>query len=293
MENRKETVDEIRKVSIAGLIINLLLSIIKVAAGIAGNSQAVIADGIHSISDSVTDVAVIIGASYWSAPPDEDHPHGHGRIETAVTIFIGLVLVAVAGAIGWNAVTNLFEERTEPMGEIAFYAAVMSIVVKEILYRWNKSVGKRVNCKAMIANAWHHRSDALSSFPAAISVIAVKMFPEFGYIDKIGAIIVCFFIFYAAFKIVWPALRELTDAGVEETERLKIEKIAKEVKGVRNIHKCRTRFVGNGVQVDLHVLVDPFISVREGHDVGTDVKNELMCQCQNIVDVIVHLEPDE
>lgn len=291
--DRKKNIDEIKKVSVVGLIANIMLSALKIVAGIIGNSQAVVADGIHSISDSVTDVAVIIGATYWSAPPDDDHPHGHGRIETAVTVFIGFVLVAIAGGLGWNAVANLFEKRTEPIGEIAFYAAIISIVVKEILYRWNISVGKRLKCKALIANAWHHRSDALSSVPAAIAVIVVKIYPDAGYIDKIGAVIVCGFIFYTAFKIVWPALRELTDAGVSESERLNIENTAKEVPGVQDVHKCRTRFVGSGVQVDLHVLVDPGMSVRDGHDVSSNVKNTLIEKCPDIVDVIVHLEPDE
>jgi cation diffusion facilitator family transporter len=291
--NERENIGEIRKVSTVGLIVNLLLSVLKISAGILGNSQAVVADGIHSISDSVTDIAVIVGSVYWSAPPDDDHPHGHGRIETAVTVFIGLVLVAIAGGLGWNAVTGFFEKSDEAVGKIAFFAAIISIIIKEILFRWNNQVGKKMNCKAMIANAWHHRSDALSSVPAALAVVVANYFPEYGFVDKVGAVIVCLFIFYSAFKIVWPALKELTDTGVSESERLKIEEIGRNVEGVKDVHKCRTRFVGSGVQVDIHVLVDPEMSVKEGHDVSSKVKNTMIEKCDIVIDVIVHLEPFE
>ncbi len=290
---RAEYVKNIKKVSVVGLVSNLVLSAVKIFAGFAGNSHAVIADGVHSVSDSVTDLAVIVGAAYWSAPPDEDHPHGHGRIETAVTIFIGLSLVVVAAGMGWNALDTFFDKKAHVPGKIAFFAAVISIVTKEILYRWNRSVGVKLNCRAMIANAWHHRSDAFSSVPAALAVIGSIVFPEYGYIDNIGALIVCLFIFYAAFRIMWPALKELTDAGVGEQERLKIESIARNVEGVKDVHKCRTRFVGSGVQVDLHVLVDPEMSVRDGHDISGNVKAELVERAKNVVDVIVHLEPFE
>jgi cation diffusion facilitator family transporter len=289
----KNRIKEIQLATIAGLVANLMLSALKVFAGIVGNSQAVIADGIHSITDSVTDLAVIIGASYWSAPPDETHPHGHGRIETAVTIFIGLVLVSIAGGMGWNAIISFAAEKSEPVGKIAFFAALISIIVKEALYRWHISVGKRLKCSAIKANAWHHRSDALSSVPAALAVAVSMVFPQYRYVDSIGAVMVCIFIFYSAFKIIWPALKELVDSGVDENERINIENIARSVERVRDIHKCRTRYLGNGIQVDLHVLVDPDMSVRDGHDVSRVVKKTLMEKCPDIVDVIIHLEPEE
>ena len=293
MNNNKNSVKEIKKVSIAGLVVNFVLSLLKISAGIAGSSQAVVADGIHSISDSVTDIAVIIGVSYWSAPPDGSHPHGHGRIETVVTIFIGLVLIFIAGALGWNAVTSFYEESSAPVGKIAFFAAVISIITKEIMYRWNMSVGERLDCQAMKANAWHHRSDALSSMPTAVAVVISIFFPQYSYVDKIGAIIVCLFIFYAAFKIIWPALKEITDAGVGESERLQIENIARNIDGVKDVHKCRTRYLGNSVHVDMHVLVDPEMSVKEGHDVSSTVKSVLIKKISKIADVVIHLEPYE
>lgn len=283
----------VKKVSLWGLAINLLLSALKITAGYLGNSQAVFADGIHSASDSVTDVAVIVGSTFWSAPPDDDHPYGHGRIETAVTVFIGVLLVAVALGMGYNAVASFGEKSDSVPGMIAFAAAVISIIVKEILYRWNFAVGKKIRSSAMIANAWHHRSDALSSIPAAIAVIASKLYPGIGYVDNIGAIIVCLFILHAAYKISWSALRELTDVSAEEEVCDLIESLALSVEGVDDVHKCRSRFFGNGMHVDLHVLVDPELTVRQGHEISRKVRKKLVEEGPNVIDVIVHLEPYE
>jgi len=283
----------VKKVTFFGLLINLALSALKMAAGYFGNSQAVFADGIHSASDSVTDVAVIVGSTFWSAPPDDDHPYGHGRIETAVTVFIGLMLVGVALGMGYNAVISFNERSNSTPGMIALIAALISVVVKEFLYRWNASVGKKIRSSAMVANAWHHRSDALSSIPAAVAVVASMIYPQVGFIDNIGAIIVCLFIFHAAYKISWNALRELTDATAEKDVCDLLESIAASVEGVKDVHKCRSRFFGSGIQVDLHVLVDGELSVREGHDISRDVRRTLIKKGPDVIDVIVHLEPYE
>lgn len=297
MEQEKCSINQsekiIKKVTFWGLFVNLALSALKITAGCLGNSQAVFADGIHSASDSITDVAVIVGSTFWSAPPDDDHPYGHGRIETAVTVFIGVFLVAVALGMGYNAVVSFGEKSDSVPGMIAFVAAVISIVVKEILYRWNASVGKKIRSSAMVANAWHHRSDAMSSIPAAAAVILSKIYPGIGYVDNIGAIIVCLFILYAAYKISWNALRELTDVSVEKDVCNLIESLALSVNGVDDVHKCRSRFFGSGIQVDLHVLVNPEFTVREGHDISRKVRRKLVEKGPNVIDVIVHLEPFE
>jgi cation diffusion facilitator family transporter len=283
---------EIKKVTFIGLVLNLLLSALKITAGFYGKSQAVIADGVHSISDCVTDIAVIVGSTYWTAPPDETHPHGHRRIETAITVFIGIALAAVGTGIGWNAVTTFMDED-DPPRLIAFFAAVSSIIVKELLYQWTVRKGKKIRSSAVIANAWHHRSDAISSIPASLAVIISIFMPGYNFIDNIGAIIVSIFIVHAAFKISWPALKELTDAGAGEQMCISIENIARSVHGVKDVHKCRTRYLGSGIQVDMHVLVDPLMSVREGHAISDSVKKELLNQVADIIDVVVHLEPFE
>ncbi|HNW82047.1 MAG TPA: cation diffusion facilitator family transporter [bacterium] len=284
---------EIKRVTFIGMIINIALSALKFAAGIFGNSQALVADAFHSLSDCVTDVAVLIGSSYWSAPPDETHPHGHRRIETVITVFIGLALVVVALMIGWNAVSTMMDKDNEPPEMIAFIAAVLSIGTKEGLYQWTAIVGKKVKSSAMIANAWHHRSDAFSSIPAAVAIIAAILLPGYGFIDHIGAMLVCLFILHAAYKISWTALCELTDAGASQKVCDTIELLAKQVEGVKDVHKCRTRYLGSGLQVDLHVLVDPELSVREGHDISAKVKEELIKKGPEVIDVVVHLEPFE
>ena len=154
-----------------GLLGNVATSALKFVAGFIGSSQAVVADAVHSLSDTVTDIAILVGVKYWSAPADDCHPYGHRRIEAMVTAAIGMALAVVAFGIGYNAIATVREEHLEPPGWIAFLGAMVSIVVKEVIYRWTTSVGRRAKSSAVLANAWHHRSDALSSIPAALAVV--------------------------------------------------------------------------------------------------------------------------
>jgi len=289
--NDCSTEKKIKSVTAVGLFANFFLTVFKIVAGYFGNSQTVIADGIHSLSDSVTDIAVIVGSSFWSAPPDESHPHGHKRIETFITVIIGLALFFVAYGIGHNAVVT-FNDPDEAPSWIAFAAAVVSILVKEILYQYTYRSGKKLKSLAVVANAWHHRSDAISSVPAALAVIISMKFPAYPYIDNIGAIVVSLFIVWTAFKISWSSVLELTDAGADKAACESIESAAKSVEGVKSIHKCRTRKYGSGIQVDLHIQVDPDITVREGHAIGHKVEDELF-KNHDVIDVIVHVEPDD
>ena len=281
----------VKRITLTGFVLNIVLAAVKIVAGHLGHSHTVIADGIHSLSDSVTDVAVIVGSSLWSAPPDEGHPHGHSRIEAFVTTIIGLSLLFVAYEIGSHAVLT-FSEPDEIPTWIAFAAALLSIFVKEILYRFTASYASRVKSSAMLANAWHHRIDAISSIPAAMAVVAAIILTEYGFIDNIGALIVSLFIAYTAFKISWSAIMELTDSGADRTICESVECAAKGVDGVKSIHKCRTRKYGNGIQVDLHIQVDPDITVREGHKIGHKVEDELF-KNHDVIDVVVHVEPYE
>lgn len=283
------TEKKIKRVTAVGLSANFFLTVFKILAGYFGNSQTVIADGIHSLSDSVTDIAVIVGSSFWSAPPDESHPHGHKRIETFITVIIGLALFFVAYGIGHNAVRT-FNDPDEAPSYIALIAALISVIVKEALYQYTYYFGKRLKSLAVVANAWHHRSDAISSVPAALAVIISMKFPDYPYIDNIGALIVSLFIVWTAFKISWSSVLELTDAGADKAACESIECAAKGVVGVKSIHKCRTRKYGSGIQVDLHIQVDPEISVREGHAIGHKVEDELF-KNHDVIDVIVHVEP--
>ncbi|MEJ2109834.1 MAG: cation diffusion facilitator family transporter, partial [Acidobacteriota bacterium] len=260
-------------------------------AGYFGRSQTILADGFHSLSDTVTDVAILLGVKYWCAPPDEAHPHGHRRIETIITQFIGLSLAAVAVGISYKAITTLHEMHSGPPDVIALIAGIVSIAAKEILYRWTVFIGKKIQSSAIIANAWHHRSDALSSIPAVVAVGVARIFPSWAFVDHIGAIVVSLFIIQAAWKIIWPSLKELADTGASPELTRDIENIILSTNGVLSVHKIRTRKTGHGYQVDLHIQVNGNITVIEGHNISENAKARVIQKCKNILDVIVHLEP--
>lgn len=283
----------VRRVAWVGLTINLVLSAVKFTAGILGQSQAVVADAVHSLSDSVTDIALLVGVRYWSKPPDEHHPYGHRRIETAVTIFIAVVLAAAGVGLAYRGLTALRVRSVGPPGWIAFAAAVVSIVIKEALSRWTAAVGKRLKSSAVAANAWHHRSDALSSVPVAMAVALAAIVPEWSFLDRVGAVLVSAFILHAAWKIAAPAMGQMIDTGASEKVRERIRTIATETDGVETVHAIRTRYLGSGIQVDLHVLVDPDLTVRRGHEISEAVKQRLLTAGPDVLDVVVHLEPYE
>ena len=286
-------VTEVQRVTWAGLVTNVLLAVLKLVGGILGSSQAIIADAVHTLSDSSTDVAILIGVRYWSMPPDEEHPHGHRRIETMVTSVIALALVLVGAGLLYTALTTLRDPDANPPGWIAFAAAVVSIATKEALYHWTAAVGKRLRSSALTANAWHHRSDALSSVPAALAVGGAALSPNWAFLDHVGAVVVSLFILQAAWSIGRPALGQLIDTGAPEEDREKIKQIALAADGVKHVHALRTRYVGHGLQVDLHIQVDGTMSVRAGHDISRRVKRQLLDEGPDILDVVVHLEPVE
>ena len=282
---------EFLKVTWMGLWINVVLSGLKIWAGISGNSRAVLADGFHSLSDLVSDAALLIGVRFWSAPADDDHPHGHQRVESLITLGIALALALLSVLLVRDATLSLLSEERRIVGLIAALAALLSIVVKEILYRWTVRKGRELRSSALVANAWHHRSDALSSIPAALSAGVAHVAPGLAVLDLIGTIIVAVFLCAAAWKIAWPALNELTDRGVCAETSARILKIAASVPGVRDVHALRTRFLGAAAQVDLHVMVDGAMSVEEGHHVATAVEDAIMSIGPQITDVLVHIEP--
>jgi cation diffusion facilitator family transporter len=284
---------EVYRVTLWGLAINLVLCVIKFFFGFFGSSQALVADAVHSLSDSVTDMIVLIGVRFWSAPPDEAHPYGHGRIETLITFCIGIALAAVGIGLGYRALVNLHGQQTTSPGWVALAAACVSIAGKEWLYRWNVKVGRRIKSSALLANAWHHRSDALSSVPVAIAVLGARIWPAWGFLDLIATVIVSVMILYAAWEVSAPAFRHLIDAGASEKERERIRAIAESTDGVSSIHAVRTRYVGPGLLVDLHVMVDGHLSVRAGHDIARAVKHRLIDGGPDIIDVLVHVEPND
>ncbi len=281
----------IRRITWIGLVGNILISILKFIVGIVGSSQAVVADAVHSLSDATTDVAILVGVRFWSPPADECHPYGHSRIETIVTAGIGIVLAFVALGIGYRGITTVRSEHIEQPRMIAFTGAVISIILKEILYRWTLSIGRQKKSSALIANAWHHRSDALSSIPAALSVAIAAFSPELSFVDHIGAIIVSLFILHASWKIMKPAFSELSDSGAPSQIKSLIHAVSSETDNIEDVHAIRTRRMGSGIMVDLHITVDGDMSVSRGHDVSEEVKRRIQERVPNVLDVVVHLEP--
>jgi cation diffusion facilitator family transporter len=293
-QQHKHQAREVRRVTLWGLLINLVLSAMKFTFGVIGSSQALIADSVHSLSDSATDVAVLAGAPFWSAPADADHPHGHGRIETLITLVIGAVLAIVGVGLGYKALATILAPHQAQPGWIVFFTACLSIVSKEALYRWTASVGRRVHSSALAANAWHHRSDALSSVPVAVAVLGTRIHPDWTFLDHVGALLVSLLILQAAWHICWPALNQLTDAAASKEELRRLSEIVKATPGVMAVHALRTRNIGDGLQVDLHVLVDPGLTVRDGHNISGAVKKRLIeGKGATVVDVLIHVEPYE
>lgn len=285
---------DVRRVTWIGLGINIVLSAVKFAAGTLGASQAVKADAIHSITDSVTDLVVIIGSYFWSRPPDSDHQHGHHRIESAVTLFIGAALFTVGVGIAWDAIQALqvFHEPSScPPGWIAAAAAALSIIVKEILYRWTVKTGKRIKSPAMIANAWHHRSDAFSSIPTLAAVSGAILFPAWSFLDHVGAALVSVFIMQAALVIIWPAVREFMDLAAPEDICRRIRTICLTHPHVVHVHRIRTRYIGLSIQCDLHILVPGDMTVSDGHHIAGDVKNRIISSIPEVIDILIHVEP--
>jgi len=285
---------QVAKVAWVGLSVNLALAALKFAAGIIGKSQAVTADAVHSLSDVSTDLAILVGVKYWSRPPDKNHPHGHSRLEILVTTGIGLVLIVVGCGIIWNAIVTISDEHISPPGMIAVIAAAVSIVTKEILCRWTMGKSRALRSMPLLANAWHQRSDALSSLPALIAVAVARIQPEWAFVDHIGAVVVSLLIFRAAFRILRPELGKLLDGAAPAETVTAIHRIAEAVEGVRHVHGVRTRYVGGShVAVDLHITVDPEMPVSRGHDISEEVKDRLIDGGLDIVDAVVHLEPDD
>ncbi len=283
----------INRITWIGLAINIFLALFKFVIGIIGKSQAVIADAFHTVSDTVTDCGILFGVRFWDAPADNNHHYGHRRIQTLITFGIGISLGIAGVVIGWESLHNIREIHISQPGWIALAAPLLSIVFKEILYHYTIKIGNETKSAAVIANAWHHRSDALSSFPVVVSVILSAINPKWAYFDHIGAFIVSLFIIRVSWKIIKPELLELTDYAASEKDREKIESIIKNVAEVRSINNIRTRKMGYFILLDINISVDSLLTIKDGHIICVKVKEELMSNHPDIIDAVIHLEPYE
>ena len=286
--------NRIVQVTGVGLASNVALSALKIGVGSACASQTLVADGVHSFSDAATDIAVIVGSRFWSAPSDEEHPYGHRRIETIVTLFIGLSLMMV----GFNIVVHsvgLFVrgDFAPPLGFAAILVALLSIGLKEYLYRWTNAEGKRLQSSALVANAWHHRSDALSSLPALFALVAANVRPDWTFVDMLGAVLVSLFIFRSAVAIAWPCLQELGDSAAPRPVTLLVGDALRSVEGVEQVHQLRTRRVGSSLYCDVHIVVDGDLTVRDGHRIADAARDAVLEEVPSVIEVLVHVDPDD
>jgi cation diffusion facilitator family transporter len=284
---------QILRITWIGLAVNFSLAIFKFIVGFLGYSHAVVADAFHTLSDMSTDLAILLGVKFWLAPADENHPYGHRRIETIITAIIGIILAIVALGIAYNALVNIRETHLKQPRGIAVTGVLLSIIFKEILFQWTLTTGKRTKSSAVIANAWHHRSDALSSIPALIAVTLAIITPKLAFIDHIGALIVSIFILKVSWNIIAPSFSELSDSGAPPKYYEKIQSIVMGIHGVKAVHAIRTRKLGPGLHIDLHIMVNGNMTVQKGHQISEAVKYTLLEKEPEILDVVVHLEPYE
>ncbi len=292
----KNRVKTIRNATLVGSVFNLLLTVGKIIAGIVGKSSAMIADGVHSLSDLVTDIIVLVFIKISGKERDKDHQYGHGKFETFATMLISFTLMVVGAGIFWTGSKKVFDSINgvvlEQPGYIALYAALISIVTKEGLYWYTKIIGEKVNSQAMVANAWHHRSDAFSSIGTALGISgAILLGEQWRVLDPIAGIIVSIFIFKVAWSIANPSIRELLESALPEEIENEISEIIKNTPGVKAFHQLKTRKVGAIFAIEVHVKVDKELTVESSHEIATQIEKSLRIKLGNQSHIGIHIEP--
>lgn len=287
---------EIYKITIVGSCVNFLLLVFKFAAGILGHSAAMLADAVHSLSDFVTDIIVLVFVRISNKPQDKGHDYGHGKYETLATAIIGLLLLIVGFGILWNGASSIYafargEELEEP-GMVALIAALLSIVLKEILYRYTVIKGKKLNSQAVIANGWHHRSDALSSIGTAVGIGgAILLGDHWRVLDPVAAVIVSFFIMKVAVQLLIPCVDELLEKSLPDDVEKQIEQALLSFPGVSEPHHLRTRRIGSYCAIEVHVRMDGQISLEAAHATATAIENKLKEMFGEGTLINIHVEP--
>lgn len=280
-----------KKVTLIGAFINAFLGVIKLMGGFLYHSHALIADGIHSFSDLLTDTMVLFASKYGSIDADDTHPYGHQRIETAATLILALFLILAGCGIAWDALDELIHATHNMPHWLSLPIIGVSIIANELLFHYTRRIGIRINSPLIMANAWHHRSDAASSIVVLLGLIG--SLSGFIYLDAIAAIIVGLMIVKMGWDYGWNSVKELVDTAVSPELLSQIGQLIQNVNGVQKIHQLRSRFMGSDVLIDVHILVAPKISVSEGHYIAQQVHHALVDQIHSVKDVIVHVDPED
>jgi len=283
-------VSQIIRVTIWGLYLNLFLVGLKLAVGIVIGSAALVADAVHSISDLATDIVVIVGIRLSSRPADESHAYGHGRFETIAASLIGAVLVGAGILIAWKSGLSLYRQEVNIPGYAVLVVAAVSIVSKEWIFRVTRRVARRVGSSALRVNAWHHRSDALSS--VAVLFGGIAGLAGWGHGDQLAAIAVGVMVSMVGLNALWKVFVEFTEGSVSGEEQKLIVEAIQSVPGVKSWHRLRTRLVGREVFMDVHVLVAPGLSVAEGHQICSTVESAIAQSMERPINIVVHCEPE-
>ena len=281
-----------QRTAVISIIGNACLAIAKGITGVFGHSYALIADAIESTSDVFSSSLVLFGLKYASKPADENHPYGHGKAEPLVTFIIVGFLVISATIIAYESIQNIQTPHETPEKYTLVVLAII-VIIKELFYRFVSKKGKETKSTSLQADAWHHRSDAITSLMAFIGIsVALYMGEGYEYADDIAALLASFLIIYNAYLIFRPALSEIMDEHLYDEMIIDIRKIAGEVSGVIDTEKCFVRKTGMYYHVDLHLIVKGSISVKSGHDIAHRVKEELLVRLPEIHNVLIHIEPD-
>ncbi len=281
-----------RRVTLVSVAWNLLLTLAQIFVGLIGNSQALVADGFHTLSDLITDFMVLFALKHGRKAADEEHPYGHARIETAVTLLLGIILFGVGVAIAVRSGLRLYAaEGFVAPSAMTLWVAAATLAAKEVLFHYTLRVAERYDSAMLRANAWHHRSDAISSL-IVIAGIGGSLI-GFGYLDSIAAIVVAAMVIKVGFDLGRQALQELIDTGLSAADLNTLRRTIHAVGGVKTLHQLRTRRLGGQALVDVHILVDDRLSVTEGHQIGETVRARLMRDVAGITDVMVHIDTEE
>lgn len=286
----------IYKVTVVGSIVNLLLIIFKFAAGILGRSSAMIADAVHSLSDFITDVIVIAFVKISGRPNDKDHEYGHGKYETLAALLIGVILLLVGFGIAYNGLFSIIsvikgEELPAP-GMIALIGALVSILMKEGLFQYTVIEGRRLKSDAVIANAWHHRSDALSSIATTIGIGgAILLGNKWTILDPLAGVLVSIFIMTTAVRLIKPSLDELMERSLPESSELEIRSIVEKFEGVYNFHNLYTRKIGGYYAIEFAICMNGDVSVKNAHEIISTIEDKLREQFGDRTHIMIHVEP--